>query len=132
MRARSLHPHTASNRILGWLLVFILAQTLGWVHRGLHAMPHGSAAPVAGHALVPHAVGDHASHSWVERLFADHTQSSDCRLYDTLTHAEGVPVSPLALVVAPALALVVPVGCGATGRSTVPFDARGPPLSLNT
>lgn len=132
MRARSLHPHPAAARILGWLLVFILAQTLGWVHRGLHALPHGPAAPVAGHTLVPHAVGDHGAHSWVERLFADHTQSSDCRLYDTLTHAEGLPVSSLPLVVVPALALWVPVEGVATGRSTVSFDARGPPLSLKT
>lgn len=130
MRARPRHPHPAAARILGWLLVFILAQTLGWVHRGLHAMPHGPSAPVAGHVLAPHAAGDHASHSWTERLFADHTQSSDCRLYDALTHAEGVPVSPLPLVAVPALAVMVSVGRVCEGRCTVPFDARGPPLSL--
>jgi hypothetical protein len=86
--------------------------------------------PVAGHALAPPAVGDHIPHSWTERLFAGHTEASDCRLYDALTHAEGVPVSPLALVVVPALAVTVRVVDVTTGRCTVPFDARGPPLSL--
>jgi len=124
--------HTARTCILGCLLVFVLAQTLGWMHRGLHALPQGLSVPVVGHALAPQAVGDHASHSWMEPLFGGHSEASECRLYDTLTHAEGVPVTSLALVVVPALAVVVPVGGVATGRSTVPFDARGPPLSLNT
>jgi len=130
MRAQTLRPNTTSTWIIGCLLVFILAQTLGWMHRGLHAIPHGSPVPVAGHALAPPAVGDHIPHSWTERLFAGHTEASDCRLYDALTHAEGVPVSPLALVVVPALAVTVRVVDVTTGRCTVPFDARGPPLSL--
>ena len=132
MRARSLHPHTASTRILGWLLVFILAQTLGWVHRGLHAMPHGPAASVAGHVLAPHAAGDHAGHSWADRLFAGHTQASDCQLFDGLTHAEGVPASPLALGLLPTVVVCASAGGVVAGWCTVPFDARGPPLSLNT
>ena len=126
MRARPLHSHTASVRILGWLLVFLLAQTLGWMHRGLHLMPHGQAVP----ALQTLAAGDDASHPWTERLFAGHTQASDCHLYDTLTHADAAPVAPLALGLAPtwgvgvSAAPVVASGCAAA------FSARGPPLSV--
>jgi hypothetical protein len=132
MRARTLHPYTAHTRILGCLLVFILAQTLGWVHRGLHAVPHGPTAPVVDHALTPKAVDDHASHSWVERLFAGHTEGSDCRLYDTLTHADGVPVSALTLGLAPTVMVLPSPGRVCEGWCNVPFDARGPPRALNT
>ena len=132
MRARSRHPHTASTRIIGWLLVFVLAQTLSWVHRGLHAMPHGAPSPVAGHVLAPQAVGDHASHSWAERLFAGHTQASDCQLFDALTHADGAPASLLTLGLLPAVVLRASASGAAAGGCAVPFDARGPPLSLNT
>lgn len=109
----------------GWLLAAVLAllaaQTLGLAHRVVHP---GVSAPVHSH---DHA-HDHA-HESADGLFADHDDAPDCRLYDQLSHADSLPVLPLAVaaLLVPAFLLACREG-ETVARHVALFQARGPPL----
>jgi hypothetical protein len=109
------------RRRLIWVLLFALvaAQTLGLMHRIVHAP--GTGAAFAGSAPV--------AQGWVQDLFAGHEGDASCRLFDQL-NASGVlpdiPAVPIVQVL-PAYFLQWYLG-QALARWAALFDARGPPL----
>jgi hypothetical protein len=117
----------AVSRILvGWLLLALVAvQTLGQMHRVVHAP-----AVVAGHAHEVHVHHDHGHGvDWTAGLFAGHNETPDCRLFDQLTHGD-----TLGCAAAPALPMALPVALlafsqgEALARRAALFEARGPPF----
>ncbi|AEG94126.1 hypothetical protein [Ramlibacter tataouinensis] len=126
--------------VVALVLALLLAQSLGLVHRVLHApaLGAGPAAALA-HAHAPdHEVADahgedayaHAI-GWLAELMASHEESGDCRLFDQQSHGDVVlhlavlgdsaPAAPAPLA-KPALAV--------PATPAAPFHARGPPPLL--
>jgi hypothetical protein len=104
------------------LLALGLAQTLGAMHRIVHA-------PVMLHALgagaaQPATAGPH----WLQALFAGHTHEQGCDLYDQLSHADllGVDAIVVALQAVPD-ACVAPHRPSRIAAQAAGFLARGPP-----
>lgn len=112
-------PATLLRRtaMLALLAMFVLAQTLGWIHRGAH----GTGVPVhASSAAAADTAGD---------LFGHDAGSNECRVYDALGHADCAPAPLLALpAFAPAAVLAATLG-DFVARWAALFDARGPPPS---
>jgi hypothetical protein len=118
------------RRPLAGLLVcaLLLTQALGALHRSLHAdgppIAHAEHAEHAEHAHTEH------THGVLEALFAQHHNWGDCRIFDQLSHAEGVgfaffdpgTMTPAQLP-APALR-ASRVAAQAAG-----YLARGPPMT---
>lgn len=125
----------AARRLLVTLLsLFLLAQTLGWMHRALHggARPaHATAAAVHAHAPMsvsaPLEAGD--SLAWVKALFGPHEDAAQCKIFDALTCTGINPVGVLAPGLAPAPVLLARTQAQFLARRVALFDARGPPVS---
>jgi len=103
------------------LIALVFAQTLGLVHRIVHAPTIGHPAPLAS-ASTP------AGTAWLKALFAGHSSEHGCDLYDQLSHADAVPQASITSPVVHTIDAVpswhsgVHVAAQATG-----FLARGPP-----
>jgi hypothetical protein len=105
------------------LIALVFAQTLGLVHRIVHA-------PTIGHpALLASATASTpAGTAWLKALFAGHSSEHGCDLYDQLSHADAVPqasINPLMvhdIDAVPSWHSGVHVAAQAAG-----FLARGPP-----
>ena len=118
-----LQPRTHAQRAaaLALLLVLVLAQTLGWMHRGLHGASGAE-------RLVQPAVHAHqAASQWMHDLFGSHADGSDCRLFDVLGKPGCAPTAPAAVPTPPRLALVASSHGDFVARWAALFDARGPP-----
>ena len=131
MNTRLPHPQPARRIpawVFSWLLVALLVGPwLGSVHAVLHAKSPAVAVAVAG--------GDtSASHSaaagsgLLRRLFGDHSHNGDCRIYDQLSHADGLHFTQaLPPVVLPPVAMLAWHAGECLRRWATLFDARGPP-----
>ena len=103
------------------LVALVIAQTLGLVHRIVHA-------PIVGHPAVTAAASTNVGTAWMKALFAGHSSEQGCDLYDQLSHADAVPPAPVAAIVMHDIDAVpgwhsgVQVAAQAAG-----FLARGPP-----
>jgi hypothetical protein len=130
-----------ARQTAGWYLALalLLAPLLGLVHGVVHGPLglHGgsSVASVVAHADSPHAAhhdhvhGDHG-HGWLETLFSAHGDASDCRVYDQLSHGDGVLVVPmLALPMALSSFVFHLVEGDVLARWAALFEARAPPLA---
>lgn len=119
-------PRPAAQRLalLALLAAFVLAQALGWIHRGLH----GESSPSRAAAGV-HVLADGAEPAPFGGLFGSHADDSDCRLFDVIAH----PALASAKWVVLPLALPAAVLAGGHGdfvaRRSALFAARGPPPS---
>ncbi len=109
----------------GLALALLLTQTLGLLHGVVHS-------PLAESAASAHVVADETPPAtWVEHLFAGHSNESDCRVYDQLSHGDAAPA-----VAAVALPLVLTpfvfslLSGLAVARWHALFQARGPPPLL--
>jgi hypothetical protein len=117
---------TATSWLWAWLVAaMLLAQSLGLMHNVLH-----TAAPQGVHAGAALPAGPHedAGSSWLARLFSGHDNASDCRLYDQVSHGDGIPTA--ALLQLPALqplALTQVMQALAPAKPTIRLQARGPP-----
>lgn len=77
-----------------WLLVaMVAAQSLG----AMHTIVHATAAHATHQAGPAHseAQGRAITTGWVAKLFAAHSDESDCRLYDQVSHGDCMPAVPL-------------------------------------
>ena len=111
------------------LVALALAQTLGLLHRIVHARlgVHAALAASAGEVVQPSSKTGDA----LKALFAGHSNEQGCDLYDQFTYADGVATAPPAAVLLHtaetgahsfvALALAV---------QAAGFLARGPPAAV--
>lgn len=131
-------PRTASQRAsaVALLVVLVLAQTLGWLHRGLH----GADGPAAVHAtavLHAHAGADAQtqeatvadSPGWVGELFRNHANASDCRLFDAVVQPACASADIAVQAAMPPAGFIAASHAGFVARATAFFQARAPPLS---
>lgn len=110
------------------LLAFVLAQSLGWMHRAVHGTGGAASAMSAGVHASADAPREQAE-AGIAGLFRGHADASDCRLFDALAQpgcaASALVVLPLSL---PAAILAAAYG-EFVARWSALFDARGPPSS---
>ena len=109
--------------LLAWLVAAVVAASwLGGVHGTIH--PPGGVAMAA----VVGSPGQAAPGHTLRRLFGEHGHSGDCRLYDQLSHADGLYSSAaLPLVALPPVAVLAWHAGECLRRWATLFDARGPP-----
>lgn len=127
-RLHRLPPAASRAAVVALLVVLVLAQTLGWMHRALHGdagagSRHGlvaAAAEAATHADTAHGAGLHD-------LFGSHAEPNDCRLFDALGQPGCMPAPLVVLpVLLPAASLAL-THADFVARWAALFDARGPP-----
>ncbi len=150
MIARRLQQKTILRTLVVLLGVFLLAQTLGWMHRGLHAfkvppVPLRAEAGVAqaaapleasaqAQAPVPRQGHAHrhaarpAGLGWLEGLFAAHDKPSDCQLLDAITQAGCLHAAMPVPMLLPMASVFARAQDDFVARWAALFDARGPPL----
>lgn len=123
MRTPLNQPREWARSLLAALLIlFLLAQTVGWMHRSLHGPENGTRLTQTGHS----AATSHAP-SGLDGLFASHDAPSKCKLFDAVLHPGCASAPPLVNGPAPvAPALTEPQQAAIAGQ-TKPYDARGPP-----
>lgn len=120
---------TSARRIAlaALLLVFVLAQTLGWMHRGLHGAAsdgqHGSSPAAFAQLEVSGAAAA------MQDLFSSHADTSDCRLFDVLGQPGCAPAPLLALPALIPASYLLATHADFVARWAALFDARGPPAS---
>lgn len=130
--SQDLQHRTAARRLLVALLtLFLLAQTLGWVHRGLHGserrMPGSARSHVSTACDAASSCAAQADPGWAQRLFGSHEDAAQCQLYDAVTHPGCTPGAVTALGLVPVAAAWVRTEAAFVARRTALFDARGPP-----
>lgn len=112
--------------LAGAIVLLVLAQALGLMHRALHVPGALVGPPELRQASLAPAHG-HGAH-WAQDLFAGHGDT-DCRLLDALAH----PACPAAPLLVLPVQLAAPRLAAAHGdfvaRWAALFDARGPPAS---
>lgn len=129
MTATSTPSRTTAQRlaVLVLLAAFVLAQALGWIHRGLHGET-GAAWRGAG---TVHALSEPpgAEAGIFEALFGSHADASDCRLFDVVAQPAMASAKLSILPLAPPAAILLASHAGFVARWCALFDARGPPPS---
>ncbi|WPB58489.1 hypothetical protein [Xylophilus sp. GOD-11R] len=134
------HATPAAARVSPWsalrvwllLVALLIAPWLGTVHSVLHASTSKTAV-VSFDSHLPAAVGASSSDAdacagTLRRLFGDHSHSGDCRLYDQLSHADGLQHAlTLPPVLLPPVAVLAWHAGECLRRWATLFDARGPP-----
>jgi len=123
-------PHAArrtafARPLLVLVLVLVLVQTLGLMHRivHLHGRMQTSESPAAG------VVGD-TGESWVKALFEGHDSERDCAQYDQSSHGDlawGGHAMPLTMV--SAFSAIVQHPGWHLAAQAAGFLARGPPAT---
>lgn len=125
------HRHGALAPVLLLACALLWAQALGLAHGIVHGPQlgsgHGVAQPAA--ALASDEGGTVVESFWT-RLLAAHQADSDCRVFEQLSHADAMPgVPPLALPALAPLSPVIAVAAPLLISLTLPFQARGPPVT---
>lgn len=122
--------------VLLLVLALVSVQTLGLLHRVLHA-PALSAAlqddarPAQGPGREAARAPGSVATDFLSQLFAGHQNGSDCRSYDQLSHGDcvaSVPAQALPLVL-PVFLVSVLAGVACVRRCAL-LPARGPPRVL--
>jgi hypothetical protein len=139
MLLRTLSARRRRMLCLAMLVALALAQTLGLIHRIVHA-PAGSYAAFvassagAGAAFNTGSTGAAAafntSTDWLKALFAGHASEQGCDLYDQFSHADGVPAAPAVVVLLAAADVASPSPAASrVAAQAAGFLARGPPVT---
>jgi hypothetical protein len=129
--ATHLLPASRRRRAAAWLVAlalgWLLAQSVGLVHRTVHG---GAAGPAVAVALVHgHAHADAPAAREAVPWFGSHEDgSAECRLVDQLSHADALPVVAWPMVAIAALPVPIRWVPAALARRHIgAFQARGPP-----
>ena len=103
------------------LVALVLVQTLGLVHRIVHA-------PIGGHPAASALASLETGTGWLKALFAGHSSEQGCDLYDQLSHADAVPAASASAILVHAFD-AVPTwhSVGHLAAQAAGFLARGPP-----
>jgi hypothetical protein len=114
--------------LLAWLVVALMAASwLGGVHGTIH-LPGAAVAATTVAGDTPKSPVSTASGRALRQLFGEHGHSGDCRLYDQLSHADGLYSTVAIPVVAlPPVAVLAWHAGECLRRWATLFDARGPP-----
>jgi hypothetical protein len=108
--------------VLLLVVALLWGQLLGLAHRVLHSPRAGLPSAVV------QVAGPHHAQGLLAHLLAPADDTSDCRLYDQLGHADALPAVPW-LALPPVLPLFLAPAC--TARlllpAPAPFAARAPP-----
>jgi hypothetical protein len=122
------------------LLAMLLTQSLGLVHRSVHAK-HPSDGLLGQQHRHDHASSAHNNahraqrgqdhRSWLEPLFTNHKDGVTCAVYDAQTTIYGgfIPVVQVFIAQA-AIQLIAFSQITSTARAAALFEARGPPAAL--
>lgn len=115
------------------LILLLLSQTLGWMHRALHGVSRQATG-----SAVALQLGDAANqaspcdsdvlHGWVKRLFASHDDAAQCQLFDAATHTGITQVPDITPGLAPTAQSLARTESAFVARWAALFDARGPPV----
>ena len=112
----------------GWLwlvlLALVAAQTLGLMHRVVHAGDGANVASLSTQLQQDQGTG--AGESWTDRLFSSHDDPG-CRLFDQLGQGAVPEMPALQLPVCAPAALILWYQGEYLARWAALFDARGPP-----
>lgn len=129
MTATSMPSRTAAQRLalLVLLAAFVLAQALGWIHRGLHG-ESGASWRGAG-TVHEQSEPSGADTAIFEALFGSHADASDCRLFDAVAQPAMTSAKLALPPLAPPSAILPASHAGFVVRRCALFDARGPPPS---
>ena len=118
--------------VLLLLVALVFAQSMGFVHRVVHA-GEGAGQDLVAADHRHHADGAshlHDDESWTQVLFGLHEDGADCRLYDGLgSQALACQAAFAAAVIAPSTAFLRSLAGDFVARWVTLFDARGPPPS---
>jgi len=131
MPAAFRQPLTPLHRIAiaALLVVVVLAQSLGWMHRSLHLT--GDSVRQAQRLLhaAPSPAAPERIRGALDDLFGNHADGADCRLFDVLGQPGCTPAAIALPAAVPLAALVVATHADFVRRWATLFDARGPPRS---
>ena len=118
----------AQRAAWGYLaLVLLLAPMLGLMHGLVHGVD--GAHPTA-QVQQLEADGQTHHHGWLDDLFSAHSNASDCRVFDQLSHSDVVPALPLLALPMVLSSFVFHLLEGEVlARWAALFEARGPPLA---
>jgi hypothetical protein len=110
----------------------LLAQTLGLMHGVLHGTQMAAVGKPGIQVQAFVAAGDSPA-GWLAAIFSAHQGDNDCRLFDQASQGSAAPqvVVSAPPVVMPSSAVALFQGA-ALARFAALFDARGPPLTLQT
>ena len=130
------HPTAAAARLPWWAWLCVLVALLGapWlgaVHGTLHARSaaSGPATVLSSAAVATASLSGHAQDVGLRRLFGHHSHEGDCRIYDQLSHADGLHLTAaMPPVVLPPVAVMAWHAGECLRRWATLFDARGPPV----
>ena len=150
MPLRTLSARRRRMLCLAMLVALALAQTLGLIHRIVHApagsyaafVASGAGAGAASSTDSARAVAasstsggaaaafNTSSTDWLKALFAGHASEQGCDLYDQFSHADGAPTAPAVVVLLAAGDVASPSPAGSrVAAQAAGFLARGPPLA---
>lgn len=126
MHARFVQQPSIARRaaVVALLLMLVLSQALGWIHRTLH--DPATAASLHGVQVT----SGHAAHaSALHDLFGSHSEPTDCRLFDLLGQPGCASPPVLVLPVLLPASYLALTHADFVARWAALFDARGPPTS---
>ncbi len=146
-------PWRARWGVIALLVVAVLAQTLGLVHRSAHTAhaptrmmahdhgdhqhddhEHGHFTHQGAHHGMHHASNhsDEAASTWAERLFTEHgDDGAVCVLYDAQATVYGAFIPVVQVFIAQAAIILIAFSqIMSTARAAALFEARGPPAAL--
>lgn len=111
------------------LLALVLVQSLGFIHRIVHASPMLQAGAVPRTAPAMAAVAERAPQGW-QALFAGHMGEHACDLYDLASQADllGTAAPGTATIDSLPEAFAHRLSRGQSATPVAAFLARGPPV----
>jgi hypothetical protein len=137
-------PCLRALMLAGLVLALLLLPLIGLMHGVLHGPAQGfetSSVSVQASHQASHTFDhenenendhdhdhDHDHGNWVERLFAGHSQSADCLVFDQLCQGQALKALPLqVLPTLPPGAVLASLAGDFIARWAALFQARGPP-----
>ena len=142
LKAAFMRASMRALMLAGLVLALLLLPLIGLMHGVMHGPAQGfetSSVSVQASHQASHTVDhenendhdhdhDHDHGNWAERLFAGHSQSADCLVFDQLCQGQALKALPLqVLPTLPPGAVLASLAGDFIARWAALFQARGPP-----